>query len=198
MAKAKKKETKGKMTRAQLIETAKELNKLGFDPELHTDSKTKVATLEKELREAGKQLTIDDTLSDKATVVLMALGCDLSVIDKKEKTAVKAAIKALKTQAKTAEKKTSDAKATKKKAAAKTAKTEKKPAKKAETKKDEFGFTIGSQNHKFAMAIKKKPMNMATIKGLPWNMAKTTFYNLFNKMVKDDQAYKEGNMMHIK
>lgn len=73
-----------KLTKEQLVEAAKDLNKLGFDPELSTDAS--INTLEKELKGAAKQLTADDKVSDKTRVALENLGCDLSALETTEKT----------------------------------------------------------------------------------------------------------------
>ena len=75
------------------------------------------------------------------------------------------------------------------------------PVQRKETKKDEFGFTVGCQANLFAKAIKKKMMTMAEVKELDWNEKGRTFYDVFNKLVEEGFAVKDeksGKMKMVK
>lgn len=71
-------------------------------------------------------------------------------------------------------------------------KQEKKPAvKKSTAKKDDYGYTIGSQGNLFCKAIKRKAMSMAEVKDLDWNERNATFYDVFNRLAEKGLAGKD-------
>ncbi|TET78738.1 MAG: hypothetical protein E3J43_04215 [Candidatus Heimdallarchaeota archaeon] len=75
------------------------------------------------------------------------------------------------------------------------------PVQRKDTKKDDYGFTVGSQNNLFCKAIKKKMMSMADIKEIDWNEKSRTFYDTFNRLVEKGLATKDektGKMKMIK
>jgi len=84
-------------------------------------------------------------------------------------------------------------------------KTKKKEAKKTpakkETKRDDYGFTIGCQANLFVKAIKRKAMTMADVKELDWNEKNATFYTTFKQLVDAGFAVKDektGKMKMVK
>ena len=72
------------------------------------------------------------------------------------------------------------------------------PVQRKETKRDEFGFTVGCQSNLFAKAIKRKAMTMADVKKLDWNEKSRTFYDVFNDLVEKGLAVKDEKTNKMK
>ncbi|MHA1408525.1 MAG: hypothetical protein ACTSSG_14260 [Candidatus Heimdallarchaeaceae archaeon] len=81
-------------------------------------------------------------------------------------------------------------------------KTKKKEAKKTpakkETKRDDYGYLVGSLNSTFVKAIKRKAMTMADVKELDWNEKGRTFYDVFNALVEKGLAVKDEKTSKMK
>ena len=85
-----------------------------------------------------------------------------------------------------------------KKAPAKKAPAKKAPAKAdPDTKKDEFGFGIGTKRNLFVESIRENPMTMTEIKKEDWNDSGQSFYQAWGVIKTSGKGKTDGKKMSI-